>query len=109
MTAAATSVMTKALATDEHRWTQITPTHDSDSCPSSNGPGHPQGFYLRSSVFICGYAFRFCLPTQSRANCQATRPLREPRSSAQTSEALRLSSVALPPSVATQWEAISRY
>ena len=52
---------------------------------------------------------RFFLPAQSRANCHATRPEREPRSSAQRSAALRDASSGLPPSVRTQWSAMSRY
>ena len=50
-------------------------------------------------------------PMCCRANCWATRPLREPRSSAHTSAWGRAASIcaALAPSAASHWAAMRRY
>src|SRR5688572_22647716 len=115
MTAAATSVIFEfnGLSHEPQRTQRIRREsvvyirgHDKRSLE----PG--RGFPLRILRVLCGSRFQALFPprpTQSRANCHATRPERKPRSSAHRRAAARDSSEGFPPSVLTQWSAISRY
>ena len=82
-----------------------------DRCPAAPGPAAGQGCPDTDRDLDGCRAHRACLPAQSRANCQATRPLREPRSSAHWSASPRAPATAAggTPNSASQWFTTFRY